>query len=357
MDGFANPLKAIAFFVLVFLFVLALPVLLMLPVWMLAGLVAIALLLAVPVFFLWRWRARRSPWGEWPSYARLSLLAVLLTGTMLGFPVYYLAFQVDARPMVVPAVTLSNGDKTIVFQGMMHVGAESFYKSVVYDLEDALSQGYRLYYEGVQSGTKESDKWFSDNLAGGGDLSGNYRTMATACGMKFQTDYFSPLARDFSVHPERHVMADVTTLQMQQEYERLMKTDPGFDREVKEKARKDKEQAVQMNEFLTGVVEWQKKSTKDQQYLAGVICRGFFNVLLSATPQPGVLDPVVLDLRNRELVKRLLADDSKKIYVTYGSHHLEGVLPMLKQKDARWQVKSVKWIRAMAAPEHFERAL
>lgn len=49
----------------------------------------------------------------------------------------------------VPLATLSNGQKTVVFQGMQHVASEDFFKSVVFDLEKALVDGYTLFYEGV----------------------------------------------------------------------------------------------------------------------------------------------------------------------------------------------------------------
>jgi len=43
----------------------------------------------------------------------------------------------------------ASGQKTAVFQGMQHIGSEDFYKSVVFDLEQALADGYTLFYEGV----------------------------------------------------------------------------------------------------------------------------------------------------------------------------------------------------------------
>ena len=38
--------------------------------------------------------------------------------------------KVQADPPLLPQATLTNGQKTVVFQGMIHVGMESFYKSV-----------------------------------------------------------------------------------------------------------------------------------------------------------------------------------------------------------------------------------
>ncbi|MDP2226932.1 MAG: hypothetical protein Q8J78_05605 [Moraxellaceae bacterium] len=350
-------LKAVVWFVMGFLFLLALPLLLLLPPVLLMAVGMVALLVALLPYGWLRWRARRQLWGVSPSFFRCVLVSVLLVGILLGLPVYYLSYRITATPAIVPNVVLSNGEKTVVFQGMMHVGAESFYKSVVYDLEDALSQGYRLYYEGVQPSTPEADQWFSDKLAGGRDLSSNYKAMAQACGMAFQIDYFAPLARDMGQHPERHLTADVTTLQMKQEYDRLMASDPGFAERIRESAAEGKNEDGDIGDIMASVVEWQKNSSEGQRHTVGIVCRGVFSMVLGAPHDAGALAPVVLDFRNRHLVDTVLADTSPKIYITYGAEHLKGVLALLQERDPRWKVKSVKWSRAIANPEHFEREL
>lgn len=357
MQNVFSRLEVIAWFVLGFVFLICLPVVMALPWWLIAVLVLLGLALALPAFLGLRARARRHIWGEYPSYLRCALATLMVLGIVVGTPVYYLSYQVDVKPVLMPTVTLSDGQRTIIFQGMQHVGSENFYKGVVYDLENALSQGYRLYYEGVQPGTPESDKWFSDTLAGGGDLSAHYRSMAEACGMKFQLDYFSPLVADIKAHPERHLTADVTTAQMKQEYDRLLATDAAFAAAMKASSEENKKQERQLDDFLTGMIKWQESSTPDQRYLAGVICRGFFNVVLGTQPDSGPLDPVILDFRNRHLVDTLMSDSSPHIYITYGTHHLPGVLALLKEKAPTLQLKSVKWQRSMAAPEHFNHAL
>ena len=356
-EKLAISLNAIVWFVLGVLFLLALPPLLMLPWWLVGVAAAVGLLVALLPYAVSRRRARRSIYGQPPSYLRCATASLLVVGILAGLPVYYLSYQVTANPVVMPTVTLSNGDRTVVLQGMQHVGAEGFYKAVVYDLENALAEGYRLYYEGVQPATPESDRWFADNLAGGSDLSANYRSLAEACGMTFQLDYFAPLAHDMAQHPERHVTADVTTLAMQQEYERLRAADPAFAAAIAGKADGARQQSRQLNELMTGIVNWQQTADEGQRFLAGIVCRGFFNVALGMDADPGPLDPVVIDFRNRYLVQQLLADPAPRIYVTYGGRHLPGVLALLKEQDPRWEVQSVKWLRAMAMPEHFEGTL
>ncbi|MNY07205.1 hypothetical protein D3C86_1400000 [compost metagenome] len=153
------------------------------------------------------------------TFALLSILAAA--------PIYFLAFNAALRPVTVPLATLSNGKKTVVFQGMMHIGTESFYMGVVYDLERALTEDYVLFYEGVQP-DPSAEAWFSQTLAGGGDLSANHTALGKACGLDFQLNYFTLLDVDKAAHPERHVTADVTTGDMKREYERLVRMEPAF---------------------------------------------------------------------------------------------------------------------------------
>ncbi len=104
---------------------------------------------------------------------------------------------------------------------MVHVGSEEFYKSVVYDLENALTPGFALFYEGVQPSPGEGDAWFATYLAQGGNLSENYKALAgyAACASSSTT---SPCwRRTVPEHPERHVAADVSALDMKREFDRL----------------------------------------------------------------------------------------------------------------------------------------
>lgn len=122
-----------------------------LPAWMIVSVVGVGVFLGA-LLFLPRWQAkRRDPVYSMPrSFAVFVLGGVLAATGLVSRPIYYLAFWVQSGPTAVPLVTVSNGRKTLVFQGMQHVGSEDFYKSVVFDLEKALTDGYALFYEGVQ---------------------------------------------------------------------------------------------------------------------------------------------------------------------------------------------------------------
>ncbi len=345
--------SAIICFVVGLAFLLSLPVLFSISLWVLLAVAALALLLGVLLN-----GALRVLFGKKKDRSVFKSMAVFfcLLTIATALPIYYLVYKVQVDPPLLPQATLSNGKKTVVFQGMVHVGMESFYKSVVYDLEEALNEDYRLYYEGVQPSPGEGDAWFAQQLAGGGDLAENYKVLANACGVKFQIDYFGLMALDAQQHPQRHVAADVTSLEMKQEYERLIATDPAFAKQVRNQ---EAPSSTNTGDPIAVLLDWHASATDEQKKLIGILCRGAFAIALGnqSEHEARPLDKVIIDFRNRQLAQRVLADDSQRIYITYGAAHLPGVLAALQAADPAWKITTVKWMRGMAAPEHLEGAL
>jgi hypothetical protein len=353
-------LQAIAWFLLVAAFVLGLPILLGWGYGLLIGLVLVAAVLAVASAWLIR---RLSPTAAGRPFASAwsrSLLGwTLILGVVVAAPFYYLMIVTDTRPAMVPQVSLTNGSKRVVFQGMQHIGSERFYQAVIYDVEKALSEGYVSYYEGVQTPTPESQAFFeklSQELVGGSDLSGTYKSIGEVCGMKFQLDYFGLLDADKAEHPKRHVVADVDAIELKAEYERLMREDPAF---AKAHAKDfQPKPATNDNAFMLKVVEWLKRGSASQKALGGVTCRGLFTLSqAAASTTPGRMQPVILDFRNRALAQRILQSPDDKIFITYGAAHLPGLVAELRKLDPKWAVGSVKWLRTIEAPEHIEGQL
>lgn len=355
-------LQAVVWFVLAGAFVLGLPVLLGWGYGVPVALIVAAALLALPSAWLMR---RLSAAAGGRSFAagwtRATVGWTFLLGAALSLPVYYLATVTNTRPATIAQAALTNGSKHVIFQGMQHIASENFYKAVIYDVEKALSEGYVVYYEGVQTGSPESRAFFgkfADELTGGGkDLDATYKSIGELCGMQFQLDYFGLLDADKAEHPERHVIADVDALEMKAEYERLLREDPAF---AKEHAGDFKGGPASADTaFMQGAVQWLKNGGEAQKALGGIACRGLWTMLLQTSGEkaPGPMDPVVLDFRNRALAQRVAQDTHDKIFITYGTAHLPGLLAELRKIDPRWTVGSVKWLRTIEAPQHLEGQL
>jgi len=353
-------LQTVYWFVLAGAFLLGLPILLGWGGWLLPALVAVAALFAAPTAWLLRRVSAAAAGRSFAAgWARAAAGWTLLLGVLVATPFYYLMVVTDTRPATVPQVALSNGEKRVVFQGMQHIGSEHFYKAVIYDVEKAMSEGYVIYYEGVQTPTPESKAFFeklSKALVGGSDLSGTYKSIGEICGMTFQLDYFGLLEADKAEHPGRHVVADVDALELKAEYERLMRDDPAF-----AAAHADDFQpkpATGENAIMSRVIAWLKHGSRSQRMLGGVACRGLFTLAQPTGDEPpGHMEPVILDFRNRALAQRIMASADDKIFITYGAAHLPGLVAELRRIDPRWRVGSVKWLRTIEAPEHLEGRL
>lgn len=324
-------------------------------VWLLAVVLVIAVILGAPIAWITRAVFDRSHQHTFVRHWIKSGVALLcILSFVLAAPIYYLAVVTETRPVVFPQATLTNGKKTVVFQGMQHVGSENFYKSVIYDVEKAIADGYVIYYESVQTATPESKEFFSklsSELTGSTDLASAYKIMGETCGLKFQSDYFTLLEADKKEHPERHIIADVDAIDLKHEYERLMQSDPEFAKVHADDFKSTSKQ--NSTETTAEVVEWLQSGTKGQKKLAGVVCRGIITLAYAPkeNKKPGKFDPLILDFRNRALAKRIIDDPHDKIFITYGANHFSGVFDLLKQQDPDWSIATVKWMRTIEMPK------
>lgn len=347
-------LAGAAWLALILFALFGMPVVHPLPTWMIAIVAAAGVVLG-GLCFLPRWLiGRRNPdYAAGRSFLAFAVAGVLVAVGLASLPIYYLAYWVEAGPSALPLATLSNGRKTVVFQGMQHVGSETFYKSVVFDLEKALVEGYTLFYEGVQPvpGRPDLDAWFNDTLVGSGkDLEAGYVKLAEQCGLKFQLTYFKPLLADYADHPSRHVTADVTYLDMKNEYDRLVREDPAFDAAMA--AREAARRPGASDETVAGLLQGAADLTRDQKTLLGIVCRGVLALSLSGRlgNADDAIQRVIIDFRNKALARTVAESPAERIYITYGAAHFPGFVEELKALDPGFAIRTLKGVRPMSTP-------
>lgn len=350
--------RAIFWFALLVLFGLSAPILLSWPWAVSAGLAGLAFVLCLPIYLIRKvWNRSTAGWSPTRAFWGTMLPIFMVLTVLAALPIYWLAYWVDARPSVMPLATLTDGKKTVQFQGMQHIGSEGFYKSVVYDLREALGNGYKLYYEGVQpvEGRADLTDWFNTFATGTkGDLSGSYKTLADACGLQFQLDYFRGLTKDMEVHPARHLTADVTYLDMKTEYDRLMKDDAAFAAAMAATVMSTPPAGLGESSITNRLLSMWKEGTQAQKKLLGLACRGFFSWSNAQHRAHAERDKLILDFRNKKLAEQIAGESAPKIYITYGAAHLPGVIADLKKIDPNWKMTTVKWSRVIANPEEYQ---
>jgi hypothetical protein len=343
---------AVLWFVLTVLFILGIAVLLAWPWWVIGAILLATLIVALPFFALRHFWQRGAPnYSAWRTYATTALATFMTLVVAAALPVYYSAYIVDAHPGAMPLTTLTDGKKTVVFQGMQHIGSEGFYKSVIYDLEKALTDGYTLYYEGVKPSPEQPElqAWFNQLATGGKDLSASYKQLADFCGLQFQLNYFGVVEADSKVHPERHVTADVSYKDLKDEYDRLAAADPNFAAKLKKETEPGADTDSSMFGFVQSLLG---EPTTDQKQMIGFVCRAMLNNVGKASePDDTAKGRLILDYRNRRLAEFLDTSSDTKIYLTYGAAHLPGMLSELQKRNPDWKIVSTTWRRVMANPD------
>ena len=110
------------------------------------ALVGVALVVAIPI--AWVRRLISGRWMLWLLPATTASVAAALVA-VVAVPLYALVLLSELRPALVPLATLTDGTRTVVFQGMLPIASEGFYRQVEAQTQKALSEGYTIFHEGA----------------------------------------------------------------------------------------------------------------------------------------------------------------------------------------------------------------
>ncbi|MBS9775455.1 TraB/GumN family protein [Candidatus Gracilibacteria bacterium] len=252
----------------------------------------------------------------------LSFIVVCIAG------ISYQANEVS--PSKLDQYTISNGEKTVIFQSMMHIGREGFYKEIQQELTQAKKNGYVYFYEGVRPGKKENHKKFNEAL--GLQFDANlYKNISKMYGMTYQTpQMFLGLVNnlDFNI--------DTNIDEIMNEYEKITK---GKTIEKQESFDANKEIETVLNTLTPReleVFQYINKALLNTLFSNEEI---FKNLQIQGNKY---LFDVILDKRNEHLVQEIIKSEHKKIFVTYGALHFDGVLKMLQKNDKNWKIINTK---------------
>lgn len=336
-------LRAVRSFVVLVLLLLAVPVMLAWPLVATLWLLGAALLLAVPLASIWRIFSRRRLLALFP---RATLATTLLLVAVVAAPPYVMSLMAEWRPLMAPRATLSDGTKTVVFQGMTPLATEAFFASVQRDMDRALSEGYTIFHEGVVPSPDEpgADEWYAQTLALAAPDPRQTR-LAAACGLSFREPIPPELDRQIAARPLRHLRADADTAALRGEYDRLLASDEAFGATLKQ-ARLD-EADWNLQAGVSALLAYVDQATEGQREKLQPLCLGVVTLALSAHAADP-MDPVLLDYRSRHLAERIATHPFSRIHVVYDHRHLAGLVEALQARDPAWAITSVTW----AAPLH-----
>lgn len=229
--------------------------------------------------------------------------------------------------------TLSNGEKTLQFQTMIHIASPDFYEQVRANIENAKIEGAVYYFEWVKPGSKENQEKF--NKALGVEFNEDlYRNMSKVYGVVAQDNMlFLNQVNDLDFN------VDVSLDEIVSEYEKLQSGSttehhikPPVDisnQIVEELAGRSEKELALINYINQGLLNFISKSDALQK----VIADNFANQELFH---------VILNHRNEVVAEKIINSDHNYIYATYGELHFNWILKILKEHDPKWKITETK---------------
>ncbi|MDD3301943.1 MAG: hypothetical protein PHN31_00165 [Candidatus Gracilibacteria bacterium] len=248
--------------------------------------------------------------------------------------IYYNNF---ISPAKIPQYTLSDGQKTIIFQGMSHIGSENFYNQIKQEINNVKKTGGVLFYEGVKQGSKESNEKF--NQAIGIDFNQDlYKNMSKLYGITYQeNDIFLGIQNNLDYNIDLSI-DEIIKLYDKKAQESKIQNSNNNNKEIIDI---NKEMINTLNQF----------NNKELSIII-YINKALLNLIIknNAKLQPLILDignknllDIILNERNKNLASEIIKSKYDKIIVTYGLLHFDGVYNLLKENDSNWKIKNIKY--------------
>jgi len=235
-----------------------------------------------------------------------------------------------------PRYTLTNGEKTLVFQWMSHIATPRFYQEVADMVRENKEKWSVLFFEWVRGGTAQNESNFDKALWVKFDKN-TYASLSKIYGLINQDNKkFLGLVNgyDFNV--------DVTIDDIMTQYDAI-KTPQSVNPLVWDTP-------VDMS---TEIVEWLAKVWPNKLKVLQYLNRGLINAIIKSDGVQSTIydnftnkDLFQVILHNRNLVLASAIEDSKynHIVTLYGLLHFQWIYEILKNDDIRWRIEKIEYL-------------
>ncbi len=258
-------------------------------------------------------------------------LSIVILAIMLWFFGYY---QIYISPAKMIEYTISNWKKTVVFQEMSHIWAESFYKEVKNNLIEYKNKRFVYFYEWVKPWKIE-----------------NHKKLNKAMWLNFDNDLYKNFAKLYWVTHQNNKIymglvnnldfnVDVSIDWVISEYEKLdIKTWDG--------TKKEKEVINLNSEIMDSLSKLNERQLKimifvNKSILNFLIKSDWLQNTIKDSFANKHLFKIIIDWRDKILAKQIIESSYDKIYVTYWKLHFSWVLKLLQKNDKNWKIVKQK---------------
>jgi len=255
-------------------------------------------------------------------------IAIIISVSIIWGLSYY-SNEISPAPM--PTYTLSNWEKTIIFQAMSHIWTKDFYQKVRKDLIKAKNDWYVYFYEWVKDWTSKNKEEFNK-----------------AMWIKFDKNLYKNFSKLYWVINQDNSIY----------YNLVNNLDYNVDLSIDEIMKFYKKSPIQNNknnllqnkevidvnaEIIKTLSSLNNKELKILRY----INKAMLNFLISSEKTQAVITnnlwnkklfSVILDKRNDILAEEIIKSEHKKIYITYWLLHFKWVFELLQKNDKKWKI-------------------
>lgn len=280
------------------------------------------------IFYVWwkklRWKKYQVYWEYLPYFLyKIANITLLLVAILWSFLVY----ENEISPATMHLYTLTNGEKTVKFQEMIHIGSTWFYNWVQNSLRSAKSNWFVLYYEEVKPWTQENMNKFNQ-----------------AIGIKFEKDLYKNFSRLYGVTFQNNqnflwvvnnldYNVDISIDDVMQLYEleeHHEKTPPENVEDINKTLLEELSKIDDVSlKILIYVNQWILNFMIKSDTLKDTLMNEFWNKALF---------DVILHKRNEVVAKKIIQSKDQKIFVLYWQLHFQWIYELLKEKDPRWSI-------------------
>ncbi len=287
------------------------------------------------IYFIWK-KLRKKEALYFNDFLKLFTYKVCLFVYIIIFVIWGFAYyNNDINPAKMPEYTLSNWEKTVVFQAMSHIAKQDFYDQIRNNIRDFKTSSGVYFYEWVKPWSKESSQKFDEALWVNftPDL---YKHMSKLYGVTFQdnNDFIWLVNNlDFNV--------DLTLDEIIKIYEKKVKTSNVKKTENKEIINASEQILNKLNELndrelkiLIYINQAILNTIIKNDAEAKELIKSFWNVDLF---------DVILEDRNKNLVDSIIKSEYNKIYITYWLLHFDWIFKLLQINNTKWKIVNTKY--------------
>lgn len=242
--------------------------------------------------------------------------------------------------------TLTNGDKTVVFQNMTHIGLPSFYQEVGEELNAYRDKGYVIFLEGIghtdDKKIRKGDPNYEQvvekykQLVAKGREAYSKKALNTKYVMQYDAMPF------YYAYDDNYI--DFTTAELKASIDDSLSKKKGNDDEKNKIKESYSDTLGKHDEAYKKLLEHETafiiSSNLDDFFLFTVVDDHIMPVIRKITNNPDLDVDVTMTARNKKITDAINSSTNKNIYIVYGARHFKGVFDSLQKNDPRWSIVS-----------------